>query len=83
MNPFQLAGRFMGNPIAQQVLQRGVEAGIGQSALVYSKDPVNKAAGFLFGLPYVSLPALGTMVINAGATAPGTLDEARRSGLFK
>jgi hypothetical protein len=51
--------------------------------MTFSKDPVNKTAGALLGLPYVSLPALGVMTINAGATAPGTLDEARRLGLFK
>ncbi len=83
MNPFQLAGKFNVNPLTQAALNEGAKFGIGVGGMTFSKDPVNKTAGALLGLPYVSLPALGVMTINAGATAPGTLDEARRLGLFK
>jgi hypothetical protein len=83
VNPFQLAGKFNINPLTQTVLNEGAKLGIGLGNMHFSKDPVNKAASALFGLPYVSLPALGVTTINAGATAPGTLDEARRLGLFK
>ncbi len=48
-----------------------------------SNDPLNKGAANLFGLPYVSIPALGVMTLNAGAVAPGTLEDARRMGLLR
>lgn len=74
MNPFQLAGRFL-HPGIKEVTSMGIVSS--------TKDPLNQTAGYLFGLPYVTLPALGVMGLNAGATAPGTLEEARRMGLLK
>jgi hypothetical protein len=74
MNPFQLAGKFL-NPTAKEAVSLGIVSS--------AKDPLNQSAGYLFGLPYVTLPALGIMSLNGGSTAPGTLDEARRLGLLK
>ena len=74
MKPFQLAGKFL-NPAAKEAVSLGIVSS--------AKDPLNQYAGYLFGLPYATLPALGIMGLNAGSTAPGTLDEARRLGLLK
>jgi hypothetical protein len=84
MNPFQLAGKFMRQPGPIQVgLNEAAKVGLGHGFASSAKDPVNQVAGYLFGTPYLSLPAVGLTTINAGATAPGTLDEARRMGLYK
>ena len=64
-------------------LNEVTKVGLGQGFAAPAKDPVNQAAGFLFGIPYASLPAVGITTVNAGALAPGTLDEARRLGLYK
>jgi hypothetical protein len=84
MNPFQLAGKFMyqSGPI-QTGLNEAAKVGLGHGFAVSTKDPANQLAGYLFGIPYLSLPAVVVTTINAGATAPGTLDEARRMGLYK
>lgn len=82
MNPFALAGKFLGNPMIKQAFDQGARGGIGYGVSELAKDPVNKFAGFMFGLPYATLPATMVMALNAGATAPGTLDEARRLGLY-
>ena len=84
MNPFQLAGKFMGQSGPIQIgLNEAAKVGLGHGFASSTKDPVNQVAGYLFGTPYLTLPAVGTAIINAGATAPGTLDEARRIGLYK
>ncbi len=75
MNPFQLAGRFLNSPFGKAAVSQGMAAS--------SNDPLNKGAANLFGLPYVSIPALGVMTLNAGAVAPGTLEDARRMGLLR
>jgi len=82
MNPIALAGKFLGNPAIKQAFDQGAKGGIGYGVSQIAKDPVNKFAGFMFGLPYVTIPATAVMTLNAGATAPGTLDEARRLGLY-
>ena len=83
MNPlFQLAGRFINNPQIKTAFDQGIRGGVGYAASQIPKDPLNKAAGFLFGLPYATIPATAIMTLNAGATAPGTLDEARRLGMI-
>ncbi len=75
MNPFQLAGKFLNNPFGKAAISQGMVAS--------SNDPLNKGAATFFGLPYVSIPALGVMTLNAGATAPGTLEDARRMGVLR
>ena len=82
MTPFTLAGKFLGNPVIKQAFDQSAKGGIAYGANKISKDPVNKFSGLMFGLPYVSIPATTVMTLNAGATAPGTLDEARRLGLY-
>lgn len=82
MNPFTLAGKFLGNPMIKQAFDQGARGGIGYGVSQLAKDPVNKFAGFAFGLPYATLPATAVMTLNAGAIAPGTLDEAQRLGLY-
>ena len=83
MGAFQLAGKFLANPLARTGLDGVAKLGISQGIISANTDPVNKVAGLLFGLPYLSIPAVGALTLNAGATAPGTLEEARRLGMFK
>jgi len=82
MIPFQLAGKFLNNPVIKTAFDQGARGGIGYGVSQIAQDPVNKFAGFVFGLPYATIPATAVMTLNAGATAPGTLDEARRLGLY-
>ena len=72
----------MGNPMIKTTFDQGARGGVGYAASQIPKDPLNKAAGFLFGLPYATVPATAIMTLNAGSTAPGTLDEARRLGMI-
>jgi len=74
VNPFQLAGKFLNNPFGKAAISQGMVAS--------SNDPLNKGAASFFGLPYISIPALGVMTLNAGAVAPGTLEDARRMGVL-
>jgi hypothetical protein len=74
MNPFTLSGKYL-----QHILPASVGIGINS----VNKDPVNRAAGLVFGIPFATQLGVGALGINAGATAPGTLDEARRLGWLK
>ncbi len=73
----------MANPMVKSVFDQGARAGVGYGAAAVTKDPLNKAAGYVFGLPYATIPAAAVMTLNAGPTAPGTLDEARKLGLIR
>ncbi len=75
MNPFQLAGKFLNSPFGKAALSQGMA--------VFNNDPLNKGTASLFGLPYVTAPALGIMTLNAGSVAPGTLEDARRMGVLR
>ena len=83
MNPFQLAGKFLNSPFGKAAVSQGMKAAVSQGMAASSNDPLNKGAANLFGLPYVSIPALGVMTLNAGAVAPGTLEDARHMGLLR
>jgi hypothetical protein len=82
LNPlFQLAGKYMSTSVGKTMFDQGFR-GVGSVLANFSKDPVNKTAASLFGLPYLTIPATAIMGLNAGATAPGTLDEAKRLGII-
>ena len=74
---------FLNNSLIKGALGDVVKGGISQGIASTASDPVNKVAGMLFGLPYLTIPTVAVMGLNAGATAFGTLDEARRLGMFK
>jgi hypothetical protein len=74
MNPFALSGKY---------LPHIIPAGIGLGINALNKDPINQAAGLAFGIPIATQLGVGLLGINAGATAPGTLTEARRLGWVK
>jgi hypothetical protein len=74
---------FLNNSLIKGALGDVVKGGISQGIASTASDPVNKVAGMLFGLPYLTMPTVAVMGLNAGATASGTLDEARRLGMFK
>jgi len=82
MNPILLAGKFLNNPMVKTAFDQSAKAGIAYGTNQIANDPVNKFAGFMFGLPYATIPATAVMTLNAGSTAPGTLDEAQRLGLY-